>query len=80
MFATPSLEPLPPAIPDRYPRLIDVHTAALLLTTTPARLAALVDDGTLPFVRVGRSTRLRLSDLNALHHGRLGPIAPEVPA
>ena len=67
MHATPYLEPLPPAIPDRHPTLVDIHAAAAILGITPAVLATMINEGLLTRIRVGRATRFRLADVDVLH-------------
>jgi len=55
----------PSGLPAHYPALLDTRAAAALLGVSPATLTTWRSVGryALPFVRVGRSIRYRVADL-----------------
>ena len=52
------------AVPTENNRLLDVQEAAEYLKTTPATLRCRVSRRQVPFVKIGRSVRFRVSDLD----------------
>ena len=48
------------------PLAVKIPTAAKLIETSPSTVAAWLREGRLPGIKVGRSWRVRVSDLKAL--------------
>ena len=58
-----------PAAEDSF-RLVTIPVAAQLLGVSRSKLYELLGEGALPTVRIGRSRRISIADLEAFVHGR----------
>ena len=62
-------EPPAPA-PEGSFRLVTIPVAAQLLGVSRSKLYELLGEGALPTVRIGRSRRISIADLETFVHGR----------
>jgi excisionase family DNA binding protein len=59
----------------KCPRLLTVRQAAEYLATTPATIYTRIWRREIPFIKIGRSVRLDVNDLEALiDQGRVSPV------
>ncbi len=64
-FDPPAPGVIPPSATADAPLLLDYGGAARLLSISPRSVRAMVADGRLPCVRIGRSVRIAVADLAA---------------